>query len=296
MRKFGLYIIKLILGLIAISVALDMFYTHVYSHSHAKRNRAQQALAMKDGDFDYIILGSSRAVHHINPVVLNEKYNRNGINLAYVASFSNEYYLILKTLIENNNQIDTLFVQIDYTFNSIKPGTLSGTIFMPFIRDKRYKDNYIGFGGKYLLYYYLPFYRYLDNEPNIGVREVIANLLNIERDSEKNMGYVPLNKKKFMGDTSCSYELKDEDNINLRYMQTLCDEHNIHLCFFTAPIYNFTSSNDLLYKYLGDYVDFSRLYNDIELFNDATHLNENGAKEFTDHFGEHYFAKKRHNN
>lgn len=292
MKKFTLYVGKMILLTLLTAIGLDVIYTTIYTSSLSKRTKVQQSMSIKSQEFDYILLGSSRVIHHIDPTVLNKTYQIKGLNLGYAAAQSNELYLMVQSLIDNNNKIDTLFIQIDDNWNSELPSQLAQVSFMPFLRNRAYRDNYLTLGFPYTLYYYLPFYRYIMNEPKIGFREVMMNLFARESRADKTLGYIGSSPSSFRGKQDVDYTLVDSPNRNFAKIDSVCHKHNIHVCYFTAPYYRPQGSNAILNNYLGDYKDFSTAYDDIKLFNDALHLNATGAEQFTKDFGAYYFGHR----
>jgi hypothetical protein len=222
----------------------------------------------------------------LNETLLNEKYGLNGMNLAHASFRANEQLMITEALLANNNKICTLFIQVDNLWNELEPSFLASHIFMPFIYEDLVAKNYLQQKG-YLKYYYIPFYKYISFEPKIGIRNVIMNLLSKQSISKTMFEAHDVNN--YEGPAKYSYKLIDKMNPYIEKIITICKQNNINLMFYTAPIYNLESNNDIFYKYLTDYTDFSSIISDSTFFRDALHLNNSGAKLFTECFGKHYF-------
>jgi len=288
MKKYFRFVIYIITSLIIIAICLDITYTTVYKYSKSNRSVMQIVINQKNCEFDYILLGSSRVALHLDEKLLNEKYSLNGMNLGFAAAGTNEIMLLLEAMIENNIKVGTLFVQLDFNWNYISPNEFAYTIFMPFIHEKFIAENLLQKPDN-KKYYYIPFYRYIKYEPVIGFRNFIMNILNKKLIIET--GYNPAKAKQFEGDKKFSYILNDKMNENIEKIINICTQNNIKYVFYTSPIYNLTSNNEIFEKYLQSYNDFSHICNDLSFFNNATHLNDIGAKFFTEAFGTYYFER-----
>ena len=286
MKKYLRFLLFGFIALIIIATVLDFAYTFVYKHSKSNRSAFQIVRDLKNNKIDYILLGSSRVIHHLNTALINENYHLNGMNLSLDGTRLKEILLFTEALIANNNHIDKLFIQIDYIWNYYENSFVASWVFMPFIHDEYIANEYLDQFEK--IKYNIPFYRYIKYEPMLGFRNIVMNIFRKKSLSET--GFEPLPDDVFIGDTEYFYTLNDTMNPSIAKIIELCKQNDIKLIFYTAPIYNLKANNEEIFnKYLSDYTDFSSIFSDSTLFRDAIHLNKKGAMLFTEYFGKHYF-------
>jgi hypothetical protein len=235
---------------------------------------------------DYALFGSSRCIHTINPSIINNRLGTNGLNLAYQASNPLEVKLTLKTLLKRNH-VKRIFVQVDYSYNQIGPHPLAEIPWMPFIKEPFVYDELKQYDEKYTYLKNIPFYRYMKYDSKIGFRDLLFNYTKKSAIPE-NFGYAPKYDimQKYEANKSKPKAIK---NPHIDDVMKICKERGIIVEFFTAPIYLFKGDNSGLRKMLPNYTDFTSSITDRNKFQDNTHINDNGAKEFTEIFLNHYF-------
>lgn len=285
MKKFFKFLSFALILFVVVLTFMDIVYTQVYDSHDSKRTKVQWVRSMDKVHYDYILIGSSRVIHHIDPEILNHKYGVNGVNLGIAGSGMVDMLLMAYQYLDDNS-VDTLFVQIDYWINGSSP-----TPVIPFIRDEciysaleKYSNNDLD------LMYYFPFIRYMKFEPKLGFREVFGNIVKMKPSYTKS-GFSPLPVTKFRR-TGVDVKFENVKRELIAELVELCNTKHTHVCFFTAPIIGLDKPVEDTFNYLDDYTDFSMLISDTTLFKDNTHLNANGAKLFTEQFGEYYYGNK----
>ena len=93
-----------------------------------------------------------------------------------------DIYTILQLIKEYKIQYETILIQVDYIYN-IEGG--HSNIFeyemMPFVRENNITREYMNrFAENPFANYYIPFYRYFNNDLKLGFREVFANIIHKE--------------------------------------------------------------------------------------------------------------------
>jgi|TARA_R110002072_G_scaffold131586_5_gene271403 hypothetical protein len=288
MKKFGKYILFLLLTLFAIMLFLDVGYTWVYNHG-AYRNKAMWVRDMQGkAEVDYIVLGSSRAKYYIDPKIVEEKTGAYGLNLGVNAFTSIEIYLMLEEFLKVRNT-KKVFVQVDSKYIEDDPDLVGEQVWIPYLQERDKYEIFENFGSAYIFGYYVPFYRYQRSEARLGYRNVLPSLMGKGVDYEKNAGFkarsgLLVEDRPYIADQPIVAE-----NPYFKKVIALCKENDIELHFFTSPIYGFKGDLSPLYSYLPNYVDLKDSLKDRDLFSDQTHVNERGAIEFSRIFSETFF-------
>lgn len=296
MRKFVTRIIGILITILVVAVALDYAYTSVYENSRP-RTKFQYLRSLKNTKINYIFLGSSRVENGIVPSVIEDKTKKSCVNLGFQASKMGDIYSVLKLLKEYNISSDSIFIQVDYIFNIGGHSNILPYEMSPFIRDNRETKEYLlNFVGENKSNYYVPFYRYCTQDAKIGIREVIANLINKKTSVATNKGFSPLqgieNQKAEHRLLPASIAKK---NVYFDKIKEYCEKNDLKVVFFCAPFCKHTRHIDFIVKLknkIPELNDFSKSIEEDELFVNCYHLNEAGAIKFTDIFTEKVFKNK----
>ncbi|WP_020531584.1 hypothetical protein [Flexithrix dorotheae] len=287
MRKFIKYVLILILITVLELYGFDLFFTKVY-YEGAPRDKISWVNSIKDGRFDYVLLGSSRCINHLQPKLIENICGKKGLNLGYAASGPVEIKLMLKKVL-NKFQVDEVYIQVDLAYNDLKPDDLARVVWMPYINEEDIFHELITYDNEYYFYKGIPFYRYQLFEPKIGIRNMSLALAGKKATFIEELGFSP-NFGVLKNGTSNLKELSDSENPIFKSMIELCKSNNIDLYFFTAPIYDDRTDFNILNKYLPNYFDFSDSVSKKYLFSDVYHLNKQGAEYFTKVFCQTVFS------
>jgi len=287
MKKFINKIIIYFLILVAALFILESLYTYSYYNPINARTKTSWIMSFKTKDtLDYALFGSSRCIHSIDPTMINDKLGINGLNLAYQASNPLEVKLTLKTLLKKK-YVKRIFIQVDYSYNQLGPHPLAEIAWMPFLKEDYIYNEYKLYDAKYWYLKNLPFYRYMKYDSKIGFRDWLFSYTK-KSTLYDNFGYVPIFNV-LKDDKAKKTMVKPIENPHLKEVIEICSKANIEVHFFTAPIYRFEGDYSALDKFLPDYTDFTQVITDRNKFQDNTHINDDGAKEFTQIFLNHYF-------
>lgn len=295
MKRFSIYILGVIIAILIAMLVLDVVYTKIYESSYP-RTKFQYFRSLKDKKVDYIFIGSSRVENAIIPAVIKDKTGKTAVNLGFQAAKLGDIYTLLQLVKEYHIQYETILIQVDYIYN-IKGG--HSTIFeyemMPFVRDnaitKQYSDSY---GEHPMSNYYLPFYRYCSNDLKIGFREVFANVVRKKTNVIDQKGYVGRfgNSAELAGGLPTVLLNK---NATLDSIHSFIKQNRMKVVFFIAPVCRNSKNQDFISKLktkIPELKDFSRALNEDQLFIDCNHLNDSGARRFTEIFTEEVLMNK----
>lgn len=264
---------------------LDFAYTKIYCNSNP-RTKFQYLRSLKDMKIDYIFLGSSRVENAIVPSVIYNKTHKTAVNLGFQAAKLVDIYSVLKLIKEYNIQSGTILIQVDYIYN-ITDG--NSNIFqyqmIPFIREnkitKAYSDRY---ATSPWANYYIPFYRYCNNDLKLGFREIFSNLINKKTNIIVNNGYVALqgNSKELAGSLP---DVIVDSNPIVDSIKSFSKQNNMNVVFYCAPFCKNNKNRifiSQLKKKIPELKDFSDVIKDDKMFQNCNHLNHSGAKRFTE--------------
>ncbi len=285
MKKFSTYIVCGLLALLLVLVVLDVAYTKIYETS-SPRSKFQYLRSLKKKKVDYIFIGSSRVENGIVPSVISKKTGKSAVNLGFQAAKLSDIYTLLQLVKEYHIQYETILIQVDYIYN-IEEG--HSNIFeyemMPFVRENAINKNYSdAYAAHPVANYYIPFYRYCSNDLKIGFREVFANLVGKKTNGISQKGYVA----RFGSSAVLAGALPAvilNKNATLDSMQSFIKQNKMKVVFYFAPVCRNSKNQDFISKLktkIPELKDFSRALYEDQLFMDCNHLNDNGARRFTE--------------
>lgn len=286
MRRFLGEFLKLacVVGLAAIG--LDCAYTAVLSR-YSDRSTLHKVRHMQGRHYDYIVVGSSRALHHVDPAVLEREFGKRGVNLGEQDASGLDACRVVRDFLDGNTA-DDVFVHVDKEWRQEGSSPLVTSLYAPFVREvKDAADGRDLFGSDYPLYRWLPFYRYVKLGPAIGFREVLFALLGKRRLREN--GFWPLYDSGFNADVNMEQPtFPDRMNPDYQRILDLCRERGVEVHFFTSPCRGMHYDAAILARYLPGYRDFSAALPDQKYFGDPRHMNASGAEAFTRLLGTAY--------
>ncbi len=294
MKKFSKYIVGGIVVILIAMLVLDVVYTKIYETS-SPRTKFQYLRSLKNKKIDYIFIGSSRVENGIIPSVIKDKTGKSAVNFGFQAAKLGDIYTILQLVKKYNIRHEKILIQVDYIYNIVDGHS---NIFQyemtPFIREnsvtKLYSDTYT---PNPVANYYVPFYRYCKNDLKMGFREVFANIIHKKTSIISSNGYAARygNSTELKG--SLPAVILDK-NVILENIQAFVKQNNMNVVFYCAPFcrnngnQNFTSK---LKARIPEFVDFSKVLNNDKMFLDCNHLNDSGAKRFTEIITEEVLMK-----
>lgn len=291
MGKFIRHTLKLALLIIGMLIALDILYTQAFLQT-GKKTKLNWVLNMKDQQLDYIILGSSRVLFHIDSDLINDSTGLVGYNLGEPDYGLNESLLLLELFYEQGNKAKDVFIQLDNNWNETTPNELGSAGFMPFIHKKNIRNHYAQYGLKYKFYSFLPFVRYMHYAHAIGFRGLINALLN-DQPRSSTYGYDNLKGNIKPEEIKTESFCPSPCNPIADKMIQLTKVNHGKIIFFTAPTLKYKQKDfEPLSTKVVNYTNFANSISDTSLFYDPIHLNDKGADKFTKDFMHHYYKEK----
>ena len=292
MKQFFVFVLKILLLLLFAALALDFSYSFVFSQS-TERNKIENVINSKAKEYDVIILGSSRANNHFKTQLFIDK-GLKAYNYGISGSRLQESALLLKLMLERNYSIKKVIVEVDLNIDS--EGYSDGTRarFMPFLKSSETISSYY----KEILppsifnqYYYLPFYRYIKYDAQIGFRELFFSFIKKPSANLQHFGFNVLQGegKRMHYDMSTYVPKKNKD---YELIKVLCKQNSITLISLTTPICEnvknraYFATVKKIYPEIHNYED---VVTENKYFSSCGHMNELGAKIFTQRIIDDFF-------
>lgn len=275
-------------------LVLDVTYTKIYESSFP-RSKFQYLRSLKNKKADYIFLGSSRVENGIVPSIIAKKTGKTAVNLGFQAAKLGDIYTLLQLVKEYHIQYETILIQVDYIYNiEVGHSNIFEYEISPFIRENEITKNYSDRYSKHpAADYYLPFYRYCKNDLKIGFREVFANIVGKKTNVIDQNGYVARygNSAELAGGLPTVLINK---NATLNNIQSFIKQNRMKVVFYFAPVCRNSKNQDFVSKLktkIPELKDFSRVLYEDQFFLDCNHLNDSGARQFTEIFTDEVLMK-----
>ncbi|AMO21187.1 hypothetical protein [Flavobacterium columnare] len=292
MKKFLIFVFKIVVLIFLSAFFLDVLYTSVYLNS-INRDKIFHVVNSKKKEYDLVVLGSSRANNHFITKIFVDKGIKT-YNYGMSGSTLQETLLLLKIMIENQFKIKNVLIEVDLNLST--EGFSEGTRakFMPFIKKtKVISEFYENKIDSYNWLCYLPFYRYIKYEAKIGLREFFLNLIEKKSAYLLNGGFTPLIGK----GTELAYDLrlrKAKTNVYYEEIKKICKQNNINCIAITTPICANTKGMNYFKKIKEIYPEIKRYDTFIDkdvFFSSCGHMNEEGARVLTERVIQDFFKK-----
>jgi len=261
-----------------------MVYTYIYQNG-IPRNKVAYVLSKQNKKIDYIFIGSSRVNNTIVPKIITDITGKSSVNLGMQGAKPDDYYLMLQLLNKQNIVSDTVFIQIDDTFNMEGTSDIINSSLMPYINDSLISSFVKERNPDFYKLKYIPFYRYLTFDYKLGFREVFNTAIGKRSNIDFDSGYFP--KYGFQGGKLASVlpEFINEENNTLNKINTFAKVNDISIVYFMAPYCANTTNldfSDKLKEKIPSMLNFTRVFLEQEgNFFNCSHLNDKGAKEFS---------------
>ncbi len=287
MGKFVKNISVTIIAGIFLLFGLDVLYTKTYKNA-PPRNKIAYLLSIQNKKIDYIFLGSSRTNNHIDTAVIEEVTGGSAINLGLQGAEIDDYLLLLKLLQRQGITSETILIQMDYQFNQDRPEASKyvKSNLIPYIADAQIAEFIKQRDPDFKLLRYIPFYKYLAYDFNVGFREFFATLIsqkprvNFENGFSKKIGNDGRMIPQHLPPTVA------EKNSTIDQINEFASTHGMDVQYFMAPYCAKTTNLDFgekLEQKIPGLMNYTTLYVDQDrFFYNCSHLNSIGAKEFSE--------------
>ena len=289
MKKFLGFFAKITVILVLTLALLDVLYTVVYLQA-SNRGKIDYVYNSKPRIYDVVILGSSRANNHFVTHLFEEK-GLKAFNYGMSGGHLFEASLMLKLMIEREYKIKNVIVEADLNLSNEKRAEGIASKFLPYIHSSKVVENHFSKEDDFSKLYYIPFYRYLKFDAQIGFREMFFNFIHKKTSHLQNSGYAALkgNKGNMKNDIRA---LKPIKNKYYEEIKQICAANKINLIAVMTPMCSNTKGLDYFEKVNAIYPEihnYESVVTDDHYFSSCGHLNDKGATLFTTRIIEDFF-------
>lgn len=293
MKQFLLLVAKAFVLLYLMAWILDLAYSQVYLHS-SKRGKVEAVFNGGPNKYDVVILGTSRANNHFVPELF-EKKGLKTFNYGMSGSHLFETSLLLELMMERKFQIKCIILEADLSLSNDKRDEGTTARYLPFLHHSKAVANHFRQEKEFYGWYYIPFYRYIEYDSQIGFREMYESLLGKTTNNLDNKGYFPLYTRNGTSMKNNYQSLNPLHNKYYKKIKQICNANNIRLLTVTTPVCENVKGMDYFQKVTKIYPEIYNLENLVqgdEYFSSCGHLNDKGARVFTQNVINLFFNKK----
>ena len=283
MNTFLKLSLRIVLLIVLIAVVLDVSYTLIYKQS-TSRGKIDQVYNSQSTNYDVVILGSSRANNHF-VAPLFKKQGLKVFNYGMSGSHLFEADLLLKLMLEKHYKIKTIIIEVDLSLSNDKRADAVASKFLPYIHDSEVIRTHFQKEADFNYLYYVPFYRYVAYDSQIGFREAYKTMTKEPSSLLQNLGYYPLSNKKKKKMTNDIRSLEPlPHNRYYEDIKLICQENKIRLIPIMTPMCEKTKGINYFEKVKKAYPEIYNYENAViedRYFSSCGHLNDEGARKFT---------------
>ena len=292
MKRFLFFIIKILLLIFIVLVVLDIAYTQVYLQS-SNRGKIDYVYNSKARNYDVVILGSSRANNHFVAPLFEAKGLKT-FNYGISGGHLFEASLLLKLMVERHYTIKNVILEADLNLSNEKESESVASKFLPYIHNSTVIEAHFAQQPHFWANYYIPFYRYIVFEPQIGFREMYSMATQKPTKLLNHLGYYPLGKNPNANMKNDLTNLKPLHNRYYEEIKQICKGNNINLIAIMTPMCSKVKGLDYFQKVQQVYPEIHNYENAVEgdqYFSSCGHMNDTGARLFTTIILKDFFNK-----
>ncbi len=249
---------------------------------------------------EIIVLGSSRGARNIIASEIEKKTGHSAYNLSYPGSDIEFHEFIIRSLVKYNKTPKAVILSLDYPMAFLPDSILNFRLdrMYPLVKYNYINDELVARGEKNKLMSYL-FALHRMNKSNIDIRQKKFSAL----DTIFPDGSMPISFQRHDEDWSPSatlykYNKKNELKVKLecfKKIRAICKEKNIKLILVLPPFFDtmdpkFKERVLQLSENNSDFFEFNHqnpIYKSKDYYYDRTHLNNKGAKIFSNELADY---------
>ncbi|CAA9203664.1 hypothetical protein FLA105534_04844 [Flavobacterium bizetiae] len=293
MKKFLVYMVKILIIIILIAGVLDVAFTYVFMQSK-NRGKIETVFNSKSEKYDVIILGSSRANNHFVSQIFEDE-GLKSFNYGMSGGHLFEAALMLKLMVERKYVIKNVILEADLNLSSDYNAEGISALFLPYIHNSDVIKKHFESQENFNELYYIPLYRYIKYDTKIGFREVFFTAIHKKTNALDNLGYYPLEKHKNGNMKNNIINLNPlPHNKYYEEIKAICKAHNINLITVMTPMCENVIGIDYFDKVKAAYPEiynYENVVKENKYFSSCGHMTDEGAKIFTARILKDFFNK-----
>lgn len=275
--------------------SLDIIYTKIYENAKP-RTKFQYFRNLKNTKTNFIFIGSSRVENSISPSVIERITHKKTINLGFQAAKLKDIYTLLQLIKFYNIKYEKIFIQVDYIYTIDGNSNILHYEMVPFLRENDIISQHLKSDDTANSFKYtFPFYRYNVNDLKLGFREISLNLAHKKTVVFSDNGYVGLYGTSVNHNYSLPSEIK-KTNAYFIKIDDFCKINNINVVYYCAPFCNHCKNLGYVKKLklkIPNLKDFSTAIKQEDMYENPPHLNDKGARKFTEIFAKELLINKK---
>jgi len=293
MKNFLIYTAKILALAILIAIALDGLYTYVFLQSK-NRGKVEAVFNSSEQKYDVVILGSSRANNHFVSQMFQDK-GLKSFNYGMSGGHLFEASLMLKLMIERKYTIKNVILEADLNLSNDKESEGVSAKFLPYIHSSEIIKEHFESQENFDELYYIPFYRYIKYDSEIGCREAYKIATHQTTNALDNLGFYPL-KKHRNGNMKNNIVNLNPLPYNKYYeeIKSICKANNINFIAIMTPMCENVVGMNYFEKVKKAYPEIHNYENVVvedKYFSSCGHMTVTGAKIFTTRILKDFFKK-----
>lgn len=273
-----------------LAIILDYGYTSLYLQSH-NRNKIEYVYNSKARNYDVVILGSSRANNHF----VSELFEKKGLkafNYGMSGGHLFEAELMLKLMLERKYKIKNVILEADLNLSSEHRSDGIACKFLPYLHQSETIATHFSKEDDFMALYYIPFYRYIKFDAQIGFREWYKTASRQPTNILEHEGYHALVTKKGQMKNNISPLKPLVRNQYYESIKQLCKANNINFIAVMTPMCENTLGMnyfDKVKKVYPEIYNYENVVQEDKYFSSCGHMNDAGARLFTSKIIQDFF-------
>jgi hypothetical protein len=289
--RFFLRLVLILFLVLIIDRGVGMILSHYYFHQH--RGEESKITYIIDSTVaDVVIFGSSRANHHYVPEIFENKLHYSCFNAGADGNYLLYSYALFNTIVKRYSPKLIIFDIRPYELGNIASEYDRLSILLPYYQKYPEIRHVIELRGPFEKFKHIS---YIYSYNSLIFQILKGNLGSGKSEGPELKGYSPLNKtmkpEKIGTWDICDIPI-DNNKVNLvKDIISTCKKKNIELIFVHSPIW-ITMQKSNCHNILADicsengirYIDMSNdstFINRPDYFEDLSHLNDKGARIFS---------------
>jgi hypothetical protein len=187
-------------------------------------------------------------------------------------------------MVERKYAIKNVILEADLNLSNEKESESVASKFMPYIHDSKIIESHFAQQPHFVVNYYIPFYRYIVFEPQIGFREMYHTATAKPTKLLDNLGYYPLGKNPNANMKNDLTNLQPLHNKYYEEIKQICKANHINLITVMTPMCSNVKGMDYFEKVRQIYPEIHNYEGAVkgdQYFSSCGHMNDTGARLFT---------------
>ena len=302
--RIACFFTVIFVGILGLDRTITFGLRHVKTGQYGVSNRIMQGKV----NAQLVITGSSRALSHYDPRILETKTGLSGFNLGRNGSQTDMQLALFRTYLEHNKNLRVVLHNLDgFSFEATRQVYDPGQ-YVPYLYDRQLYDPLRRINPAVWKSRYLPLYGYVVEDMSFSWMLGLAALVGWSPREEYFLGFNPRSKAwtdefqnfKAGNSNGISWPIDPEGVQGIQEIIHLCRQEGFQLIFVYSPEYSemqkLTRNRSEVFARLRemadradipfwDYSDW-RFAGETRYFQNSQHLNADGAELFSADLGD----------